>query len=552
MLKTNTVLGIDIGSVTIKVVEMEMGKNSPVLVNCAVIPISNTGELEEGNTPAYNERVCAILKNVLKEKKIKSNIAAVSISNRLVFTRFVKMPFSDSSKLEKLINFEAQQQIPFPLEEVSWDYQIVGKNPDEEYEVLIAAIKKDVLDSQFTTLKEASINPVIFDVGALSTYNCLLHSQIAPEEKTIIIDIGANPAVMIIHQPGGYWVRTLSYSSIGVTQSLMKQFNISYEEAESLKLNGYIISENAVPKSDNDINFKINSIITMNAKKLYTELVRSISFYRSQFADIEFDRIILCGGGCMLDDLKLYMSSKFKVTVDYANPFNNVEISSNLNAKEIKEVSYLFCEAIGLGLRQLLSCRVELNLMTISANIENTLKKYLKYFYILWIIMAFSLGYSIYINKTNLKKLEERKEEILTEHNRLKVLKDRISKETANSLTTENELELLKSISKDRGYWMTFFTNLIALVNNEIYLTRFSLGTGKDDSTVITWQTKYESVIVAGFADSVAVIDVFKANIANIDIVSDVEMLKASIGADKKIDFELKLKLRNNGTDKKI
>ncbi|OVE74264.1 hypothetical protein BVX93_00345, partial [bacterium B13(2017)] len=349
MLKSKTVLGIDIGSVTIKMVEMENGRNGPVLLKFVIAPISGIEKFDDSDDEKRIAHITALIKTLLKEKKFKSNIAAVSISSRSVFTRFVKMPFSDLKKLDRMINFEAQQQIPFPLEVVSWDYQIVGKNQEEEYEVLIAAIKQDILNKQFQSLNSISLTPMIFDVGALATYNSLLRKQISVEENIIILDLGANPAVMIIHQPNGYWVRTLSYSSISLSQTLMRQFNISYEEAESLKFNGYIINESAMSKMQDDINFKINCIITQHAKKLYTEIMRSLNFYRTQFVDIKLDRIILCGGGCRLDNIKLYLSTKLKLNVEYANPLQDMEISKSIDLKEINDVSYLFCESIGLG-----------------------------------------------------------------------------------------------------------------------------------------------------------------------------------------------------------
>jgi type IV pilus assembly protein PilM len=544
MLKSKTVLGIDIGSVTIKIVEMERGKNGPMLVNYAVSPIPGAEEFDEAEDPRRNERINAIIKNILKEKKIRAANAAVSISSRSVFTRFVKMPFSDPRKLERLINFEAQQQIPFPLDEVSWDSQIVGKNKDGEYEVLIAAIKQDTLNRQFQALSDINVTPVIFDVGALATYNALLSGQIEKDEKAIILDIGANPAMMILHQPHGYWVRTLSYSSMYLTRSLMSQFKINFDEAESLKFNGFIINEKTVPKNPDDINFRINSMITQNAKKLYTEMVRSLSFYRTQFSDIGFDRIILCGGGCRLDDLKLYLSSKFKVTVDYANPLAQVEVHRNLNVQEIRDVGYLFCEAIGLGLRQIQSCKVELNLMTVTANIENTVRRYLKYFYIAWLLLSLALGGASYVTYNKLRHLSSGKEAILEEQERLKSLKSRIAEEGKTNTALEKELFLIKRISDDRGFWLRFFLSLNRIVPDEIYLNRFSIGDKKNEDRLVTWNTRMNEIFLSGVADNATVFDLFKEQLKEPAMVSDIEITSVYVTQDKKIEFELRLELK--------
>jgi type IV pilus assembly protein PilM len=548
MLKSKTVLGINIGTLTVKLVEMERRKSGPVIVNYAISPIPDAFELnEKNNVTERNFRIRELLKSILKGKKIKGEMAAVSVSSQSVFTRFVKMPFSESKKLEKLIAFEAQQQIPFPLEEVSWDYQVVGTNEGES-EVLIAAIKQDSLSEQMQVFQNTPIIPHIIDIGAMAMYSALLHGQIQPEEKVIILDIGASPATLILHHPGGYWVRSLPYSSLNLTQGLMRNFDLSYEEAESLKFKGFIMNESSFARPSDEINYKINHLITSGAKKLYTEISRSLNFYRTQFKDIEFDRIILGGGGSRLDDLKAYLGSKFRVTVDSACPLQGIEVSSDLDTKEIGEVAYLFSEAIGLGLRQIGDCKVKLNLMTVAANVESSIKKYLKYFYIFCSIWALGLGVACFFTHNKLQDLSARKDEIINEDARLQGLKTKIKSESDNNIMLEREALLIKNISRNRNDWLRFYLNFNPKVLPEIYITDFSANHKEENSGVTQKNEKAGKIEVQilGMAQNRAILDQFQEKLSSLEWVKNVEMPKANFLPDSSncIEFQFVLTLQ--------
>jgi type IV pilus assembly protein PilM len=548
MLKTKTVLGIDIGFMTLKLVEMEMSKKGPVLVNYAIAPIPDVAELDEKDIVGRNQKITALLKNILKDKKIKATSVALALSSRSIFTRFVKMPFSDPKKLEKLITFEAQQQIPFPLETVSWDYQIVCKNEDEEFEVLIAAIKQDTLNDHMDALKKTALTPMIIDVGAMALYNSI-QSQIKPEEKIIILDLGATPATMILHQPSGYWVRTLSYSSMVLTQTLMRTFNISFEESESLKFSGMILNE-ATSKSSDNVNFKINQILTVHAQKLHTEIVRSLNFYRTQFKDIEFDRMILCGGGSRLDDLRAYLSAKLQLTVDFINPLLGIELDKKVEAKEIQDVAYLFGDAIGLALRQLQPCKVELNLMNVSTNIETAFKRYLKYYYAFCFILLIAFGFGIFSIEGKLRQLMVSQSEILNEHERLENLKTKITQETKQNKILEQEMLALSDVCQNRDFWIQFYLTLNRMVPPRIYLTRFisipnycafPQRAGKTD-----FQESFDpsalQISLSGTAENPTILDQFKEKLLELDRVEKVEIVNATIEGE--VAFELRIVLQ--------
>lgn len=550
MAKTKTVLGIDIGTVTIKIVEVESVNDTLKLLNYVIFPIPQTYLSENLDENERLDHISNILKEVLKENKIKTSKVCVSIASNAVFTRFVKMPFSDPKKLDRLITFEAQQQIPFPLDEVSWDYQIVGKNEDEEFEVLIAAIKQEHLHRQFQSLSNISLSPAIFDVGSLATYNALLNSQINIDETAIILDIGANPAVMILHHPKGYWVRTLAFSSKGLTQALMKEFNIDYDEAESLKYKGSILNESSLNIVDSqDLNHRINIIITQNVKKLYTEITRSLNFYKAQFCDVNIDRFILAGGGSMLESIQLYLSSKFKINVDYANPFMGMQLAKNISSKDLNDIAYLFCESVGLGLRVTNSCKVEFNLMTISVHIEQTVKKYLKYFYISMIILIITFNYSSFTISRKNNSLQKIKTTITKQHHEINQVKTNLNKEQNKLDQDTKKLLLFKEIADGRGQWLSFLLGIGDTITEKMYLKLFSTSliqnTSQNHSKTMFWQQKSNNIKIAGVTKDKDDLSLFKDNLTSHKQISEVKIVKAFVDNENNhIEFELNVKLK--------
>jgi len=550
MAKTETVLGIDIGTVTIKIVEVESLNGKLRLLNYVIFPIPQIHLSDNLDEDTRLEHISNMLKEVLKNNKIKTSKACISVDSNAVFTRFVKMPFSDPKKLDRLITFEAQQQIPFPLDEVSWDYQIVGKNQDEEFEVLIAAIKQDLLQKQFQSLHNISLSPAIFDVGSLATYNALLNSQINVDETAIILDIGATPAVMILHHPEGYWVRTLAFSSKALTQALMKEFNIEYDEAESLKYKGSILNESSLNMTDpTNLDHRINVIITQNVKKLYTEITRSLNFYKAQFCDVNIDRFILAGGGSMLESIQLYLSSKFKINVDYANPFTGMQLAKNISSKDLNDIAYLFCEAVGLGLRASTPCKVEFNLMTMSVHIEQTVKKYLKYFYISMIIFIIAFCYSSFVISRKNELLKEIKTNILKKHQEINKVKTNLSKEQNKLDQDTKKLLLFEEIAKERGSWLNFLLGIGHTITEKMYLKEFSTSFSQNISPsshqAMLWQQKSKHIKLIGVTKDKDDLSLFKDNLIANKYIQNVKIVKAFVDNENNhIEFELSIELK--------
>jgi len=167
-------LALDIGASTIKVGEFQVAKGQG-------LRLTNFNYAELGIDPEHEENrkalIVSTVRNVLRERNIKAKNVVFSVSGQSVFTRFVKLPPVDESKVAQIIQYEAQQNVPFPLEEVVWDYQILGSTASGEYEVLLVAIKADIVEGLFRVTEQAGLSLQITDVSPAAICNAFRYSS---------------------------------------------------------------------------------------------------------------------------------------------------------------------------------------------------------------------------------------------------------------------------------------------------------------------------------------------------------------------------------------
>ena len=186
---------------------------------------------------------------------------------------------------------------------------------------------------------------------------------------------------------------------------------------------------------------------------------------------------------------------------------------------------------------------MELNLLAVTSHIEISVKKYLKYAYVLFMILILSFGLGGYSYMNKLGRLESQKNELLNSHEGLKLLKSNIEKENQKISVLEKELNLIKNISNSRWKWMRSYLDLVKIVSNDIYLDSFQIGSQKSDSENALWNAQYNDILISGNAGNIKALDAFKLALNSSGTYSEIEVVKAAFNQEK-IDFELRLKLK--------
>jgi type IV pilus assembly protein PilM len=360
MFGSDRVLSLDIGASKLVLAEFKVIKPQGLeLSNYIITPLG----IDIDNTPDPSAYIVAGIRDALRESGIRPGPVALSISGQMVFPRYVKLPPVTTDKIAQIVRYEAQQNVPFPIDEVVWDYQLVGQEMGE-LSVLLVAVKGDLVKNLTDCVETAGLDPVLVDVSPLALYNTVRYNYAELTGCTMILDMGARSTNVVFVEGNRIFSRSIPVAGVAVTKDVMKEFELSYEEAEQLKVaHAFVGFGGAYEGHEVGVADRTSKIVRNVMTRLHAEIVRTINFYRSQQGGSQPSMVLLSGGCSVIPHVNTFLKEKLKMEVDYLNPFRNVAVSSSIPADKIGENVNLLGEVVGLGLRRSLSCPVEINLL---------------------------------------------------------------------------------------------------------------------------------------------------------------------------------------------
>ena len=242
-------------------------------------------------------QITAAVKEMLHEMGIKNGSVNYAVPAQSVFARFVKLPSVEEEKIGRIIAFEAQENVPFPIDEVVWDYQLVSGGPEEQLQVVLVAIKADLLEGMNAAVEEVGLRPVIIGVATMGLYNAFRYNYSDVSEPSLLVDIGARTTNLLFIEPGKIFSRSVPIGGSSVTAAVAKEFNESFATAERRKKETGFVSLGGgyADPADPDV-ARMSKIIRSTMTRLHAEIMRSISHYRTQQQGKAPARIYLCGG----------------------------------------------------------------------------------------------------------------------------------------------------------------------------------------------------------------------------------------------------------------
>jgi type IV pilus assembly protein PilM len=321
------------------------------------LAIENPGE------PIRHAQITATIREILNELGIKSANVNYAVAGQSVFARFVKLPAVEEEKIDRIIAFEAQQNVPFPIDEVVWDYQLVGGGTDEQLQVVLVAIKSDLLEGINAAVEAAGLRPMVIGVANMALYNAFRYNYSDVTDSSLVVDIGARTTNLLFIEPGKIFSRSVPIGGSSVTAALAKEFNEPFAAAETRKRESGFVSLGGAYADPSDADIaRMSKIVRSTMTRLHAEIMRSISHYRTQQQGKAPARIYLCGGSTGMPYMREFFQEKFQVPIEFFNPVRNVAIANEADAPEIARSAHLLGELVGLALRAVASCPMELNL----------------------------------------------------------------------------------------------------------------------------------------------------------------------------------------------
>ena len=349
----NKLIGIDIGSHSIKIVEIDDTKKGMILKNFGMIEVPQES-IVEGSIKEM-EIVSSALKNLLKNLKIKSKNVATSISGYSVIVKKITIPKKEEEDLERSIQGEAEQYIPFDINDVNLDFQIFpsGKEETEEEEkeelmdVLLVAAKKDIVEEYISLLHLAELNPMVLDIDAFALQNAFEISNHEQSGCHALVNIGAQQlTINVIKDGASIFTRDSSYGGSQITSEIQKRLNIPFQEAEMVKLGAKPIETEKRPI--------IEEIFSSTITKWAQEVKRALDFVATTFIDIKVDNVLLSGGSSLIPGFSKYLGLETGLKIEMFNPFGNLEIKEKLfDAEYLNYHAAMAVISIGLALRSI-------------------------------------------------------------------------------------------------------------------------------------------------------------------------------------------------------
>ena len=344
--KQPVVLGLDISSTAIKLLELGQSGDRMRVESYAVEPLPANSVIEKNIADV--EAVGEAIKRAVKRSASRTKLAAVAVAGSAVITKIIAMPANLSEdEMEQQIELEADQYIPYPLEEVNLDFEVIGpsENDPERIDVLLAASRSENVDIRVAAIELAGLKANIVDVEAYAMENAfsLLIPQLPEQgiDQTVaVIDIGATMTTLnVMHDRKTIYTREQVFGGKQLTEEIQRRYGLSYEEAGMAKRQGGL-PDNYVPE-----------VLEPFKDAMTQQVSRSLQFFYGSSQYNNVDHIVLAGGSAMIPGIDEMIANKLGVHTSVANPFTNMTLASRVKAQSLSNDAPALMIAAGLAMR---------------------------------------------------------------------------------------------------------------------------------------------------------------------------------------------------------
>jgi type IV pilus assembly protein PilM len=339
--------GLDLSDLSVKVAQLERNGTELGVVSLGESEIS-VGSITDGEIIAKENVVSAIKKAMDRAtpKKIKTKKVICSLPESKGFLRIISLPFMSENEINEAIKWEIEANIPLPLDQVYYDWQLISKGLKKEkdkLEILVVAISKKTADQFLSVLDSAGLEPIGLDIESIAQARSLVDRS-AMNETVLIVDIGdRRTSFSILTDNVPCFTSSMSISSQYFTDAISKTLNISFEEAEKMKIQYGIGS----PSEKDEVFLALEAVL----ENLYLEIKKTIDFYLENLKySFSVDRIILCGGGANTKGLVEYISGKLGQKIETGYPWINFNLKKQPPIIKIDR-AVRYSTAIGLAIK---------------------------------------------------------------------------------------------------------------------------------------------------------------------------------------------------------
>lgn len=356
MSTSNVCWGIELGAGSLKALKLRASGDDVEVVDFAYIPhkrVLSTPDIDAA------EMANMAMRTLASQFDLSGASIAISVPGHSAFARFAKLPPVEPKKIKDIVKFEAVQQIPFPLEEVEWDYQTFRSPDSPDVEVGIFAMTRERVMERLAQWgqDDVGVTPDIITLSPVAAYNAIAYDLRFSEKTpgTVILDVGTTSTDLIVAEAGRVWIRTFPIGGHQFTEALVNTFKLAYPKAEKLK------REAETSKHARHVFQAMRPVFS----DLAQDVQRSIGYYQSLHRDANLTRLIALGSTFNIPGLKKYLSQQLQMEVIQLDSFQRLK-AEGPRADEFRSLTGQFATAYGLALQGVGLQTIDANLMPVA------------------------------------------------------------------------------------------------------------------------------------------------------------------------------------------
>ena len=389
----NTVWSIDLGKSSLKAVRLKRDRGNVEILAVDKVDYPLGDGSEDAAALAREAFGVFVSRNSIKDPVV------VAHPGQGTFSRFIKMPAFDDKKVNEMVGYEASQQIPFPLDEVIWDFHVVDREylPGEEKEVALFAIRKEVVEDFLLEFANREIPVESVSIGYIGVLNYASY-DLDLDEPSILLDIGASHTDLIFIDGNRFFTRAIPHSGNEITKAIQERFNLGFSDAEKLKLATAREPQKAV---------KIfQAVIQPKLKELVGEIHRSVGFYRSQHGEVNFSKLYLLGNGSKIIGLPRFLRESLNLQVEKVQNISHYRVSREMNLKLLQSNLPAFSTALGCGMHVLGNAACNVDLVPAEDKIARVVQRKKKHVFIAAAIVLLAMLVSNFLASSKIRSFD--------------------------------------------------------------------------------------------------------------------------------------------------
>jgi len=346
-LSKKPMIGLDIGLSSVKVAQLNFDGKEYSLQRYASVPLPEGAIIEDEIQKP--EEIIEAVRECFKKAGISSNWVSLGLAGPNTVARKLTMAGGSKEEIEDQVMWEAEQYLPFNIEESNIAFHIVGENEGGGVDLIIAAAKKDTVNNYKTLAESADLKVKIVELGAISIVNVfelLKKDEIEdPSESWMILDLGAQKTEFIIYKNlMPIFFKEINVGGVMITEEIQRQLGVNYYEAEDLKITG---DENG------NLPEEILQIVDDVVETFFREIKKTVDFYVSSTSDESLVGCVVTGGGSLIPGILEGLESLLGVKVSVLNPFDKISVNkSNVKENDLDSLTYTGVQVIGLAMRK--------------------------------------------------------------------------------------------------------------------------------------------------------------------------------------------------------